>query len=87
MDILRWSAISVGLGLIFAWLFSRVGMLQADPDSAALRTLAATIPPMVASLEMFRIGFAGDSPVCGLPTSRKALYMLANEVQTLANMP
>ena len=67
-------------------LGSAASLLQADPDSAALRTLAATIPPMVASLEMFRIGFAGDSPVCGLPTSRKALYMLANEVQTLANM-
>ena len=67
-------------------LGSAASLLQANPDSAALRTLAAAICPIRAGLEMFRIGFAGDSPVCDLSTSRKALYMLANEVQTLANM-
>jgi len=67
-------------------LGSAASLLQANPDSAALRTLAAAICPIRAGLEMFRISFAGDSPVCDLSTSRKALYMLANEVQTLANM-
>lgn len=67
-------------------LGSAASLLQADPDSAALCTLAATIPPMVASLEVFRIGFAGDSDLCDVSHSSAALYMLATDVMMLNRM-
>lgn len=67
-------------------LGSAASLLQADPDSAALCTLAATIPPMVASLEVFRIGFAGDSDLCDVSHSIAALYMLATDVMMLNRM-
>ena len=67
-------------------LGSAASLLQADPDSAALCTLAATIRPMVASLEVFRIGFAGDSDLCDVSHSSAALYMLATDVMMLNRM-
>lgn len=67
-------------------LGSAASLLQADPDSAALCTLAATIPPMVASLEVFRVGFAGDSDLCDVSHSSAALYMLATDVMMLNRM-
>jgi hypothetical protein len=67
-------------------LGSAASLLQANPDSAALCTLAATIPPMVASLEVFRIGFAGDSDLCDVSHSIAALYMLATDVMMLNRM-